>query len=231
MTPPHRKRVCIVGISGKLGRYMTRHCLDRGYEVTGVCRAKSVHKLEEFGDRITVLPAATTDRAVVERAVAGCDAVLTVLAPWGVHDYASRTAKAVLELAPAGARLIFSCGWHVRATDADRYSRRFTATVGIASAVARFFRLADIDDQLRAAAAIFASDTRWTLVRGSDLEEGESEGLPVWSASVGDPLLASNLTRRIDFAEFMVAAIDDESLVRQAPAIVGCRSDSALANG
>jgi hypothetical protein len=31
-------RVCIVGASGKLGQYMVRHALDRGYEVTGVCR-------------------------------------------------------------------------------------------------------------------------------------------------------------------------------------------------
>jgi hypothetical protein len=33
---------------------------------------------------------------------------------------------------------------------------------------------------------VFASDTRWTVVRGSDLEEGESQGLPVWSRHVGD---------------------------------------------
>ncbi|QDT10786.1 hypothetical protein K239x_27770 [Planctomycetes bacterium K23_9] len=32
-----------------------------------------------------------------------------------------------------------------------------------------------------------------TVVWGSDLEEGESEGLPVWSPHVADPVLASNL--------------------------------------
>jgi short-subunit dehydrogenase len=35
-------RVCIVGASGKLGRYMVQHALDRGYEVVGVCRQQSV---------------------------------------------------------------------------------------------------------------------------------------------------------------------------------------------
>jgi putative NADH-flavin reductase len=31
-------KVCIVGASGKPGRYMVKHALDRGYEVVGVCR-------------------------------------------------------------------------------------------------------------------------------------------------------------------------------------------------
>jgi hypothetical protein len=51
---------------------------------------------------------------------------------------------------------------------------------------------------------VFASDTRWTVVRGSDLEEGESQGLPVWSRHVGDPILKSNITRRVDFALFQL---------------------------
>jgi hypothetical protein len=77
---------------------------------------------------------------------------------------------------------------------------------------------------------VFASDTRWTVVRGSTLEEGDSQGLPVWSRHVGDPVLAGNLTRRVDFALFMVEALTDDALVQEAPAIVGCRTPSALAH-
>jgi len=46
---------------------------------------------------------------------------------------------------------------------------------------------------------------------------------------VGDPILASNLTRRVDFALFMVEAIVNDELVHEAPAIVGRLSPSALA--
>jgi hypothetical protein len=51
----------------------------------------------------------------------------------------------------------------------------------------------------------------------------------VWSRHVGDPVLESNLKRRIDFARFMVEALDDDELIHEAPAIVVRRSPSALA--
>ncbi|GAA1513457.1 NAD(P)-dependent oxidoreductase [Nocardioides humi] len=222
------RKVCVVGGSGKLGRHLIQHCLERGYDVVAVCRPQSVGKLADLADRITVVPGRTDDRAVIAQAVAGCDGVLTVLVPWGVHDYSSGTAQAVLDHAEPGARLVFSCGWHITRGDGDHYTRRFRAMVWAAKVVARAVRFADIDDQVRACDRIFASDTAWTVVRGSSLEEGPSEGLPVWSRHVGDPVLASDLTRRTDFALFMVAALTDDTLVREAPAIVGCRTESAL---
>jgi hypothetical protein len=91
-------------------------------------------------------------------------------------------------------------------------------------------RAVDLDDQVEACRRVFASDTRWTVVRASELEEGESQGLPVWSRYVGDPILASNITRRVDFALFMVAALENDALIHVAPAIVGCRTASALAH-
>ena len=66
-----RLKVCVVGASGKLGRYMVRHALSRGYEVVGVCRERSVGKLDEFKGRISIVPGATNDREVIRKAVAG----------------------------------------------------------------------------------------------------------------------------------------------------------------
>jgi uncharacterized protein YbjT (DUF2867 family) len=223
-------RVCIVGASGNLGQYMVQHALDRGDEVVGVCREESVGKLNAFKGRITVVPGATDDREVIKRAVAGCDGVLVVLIPRGVHGYSSGTAQAVLDHAPPGARLVFSCGWHITRDGQDAYSWKLKALVNVGGRLARLARVFDIDDQVEACRRVFASDTRWTVVRGSDLEEGESQGLPVWSRHVGDPILESNLTRRVDFALFMVDALENDELIHEAPAIVGRQTPSALAH-
>jgi NAD(P)-dependent dehydrogenase (short-subunit alcohol dehydrogenase family) len=223
-------KVCIVGASGKLGKYMVQHSLDRGHEVVAVCREQSVVKLAEFEGRIEILPGATDDRAVIERAVAGCGAVLVVLVPRGVHGYSSGTAQAVLDYAEPGARLVFSVGYHITRDGQDVYSWKAKALVNVAGRFARLARIIDIDDQVEAGRRIFASDTRWTVVRGSSLEEGDSQGLPVWSRHVGDPVLESDITRRVDFALFMVDAIENEELVHEAPAIVSRMSASALAH-
>lgn len=218
------KKVCIVGASGKLGQYMVQHALDRGYEVVCVCRERSVAKLEKFNARITIVAGATNDRSVIRKAVAGCDGVLTVLAPWGIQQYSSGTAQAVLDCSEPGARLVFSCGWHISRDGKDVYSWKLKAMVKIGGRIARLFRLVELDDQVEACRRIFLSEKKWTVVRGSDLEEGESQGLPVWSRHVGDSILESNITRRVDFAFFMVAALENDELIHEAPAIVGCQT-------
>lgn len=224
------KKVCIVGASGKLGQYMVQHALDRGYEVVGVCRKRSVRKLDMYKDRITIIPGATNDREIIKKGVAGCDGVLTVLVPWGVHQYSSGTAQAVLDFANQDAHLIFSCGWHISQDGKDIYSKNFKRVMKVFNWLGRLFRLVEIDDQVEACRRVFDSDTLWTVVRGSDLEEGGSQGLPVWSRHIGDPILESNITRRVDFALFMVAALENSELIHKAPAIVGCQTPSALAN-
>ena len=105
------------------------------------------------------------DFTVIKKAVAGCGGVLTVLVPWGTQKYASGTAQAVLDDSPPGARLIFSCGWHISMDGQDIYSRRLKLEEKLFGFVGRLFRVVDIDDQVEACRRVFASDTRWTVVQ------------------------------------------------------------------
>jgi hypothetical protein len=63
--------------------------------------------------------------------VAGCDGVLVVLVPRGVNGYSTGTAQAVLDHAPPGARLVFSCGWHITRDGQDVYSWKLKAVVKV----------------------------------------------------------------------------------------------------
>jgi hypothetical protein len=85
-----------------------------------------------------------------------------------------------------------------------------------------------LDHSPPGARLVFSCGWRWTVVRGSHVDEGESQGLPVWSRHVGDPIIKSNLTRRVDFALFLVGALEDDELIHEAPAIVGRQTLSAL---
>jgi NAD(P)H-binding len=223
-------KVCIVGASGKLGQHLIQHSLARGYEVTGVCREQSAAKLAAYTRHITLISGATDDRDVIGQAVAGCDGVLTVLGPHGDHGYATGTAQTVLDLAAPGARLVFSCGWYISRDGQDVYPHRLMWKVHVLEEFGKLVRAADLDDEVEASRRVFASDTRWTVVRGSDLEDGPSQGFPVWSRHVGDPVLAGHLMRRVDFALFMVAALENDTLIHEAPAVVGCRASSVLAH-
>jgi hypothetical protein len=106
---------------------MVRHALDRNYDVVAVCRAQSVDKLGAFAGRISVVPGPTDDPAVIAQAVEGCDGALVVLVPFGVDGYATGTAQAVLDHAPPGARLVFSCGWHITRDGRDVYPWKLPA--------------------------------------------------------------------------------------------------------
>jgi NmrA-like family len=224
-----KMKICIVGASGQLGRYMVSHSLDSGYDVIGVCREQSVPKLADFADKITIYPGATDDRDVISKAVAGSDGVLVVLAPWGMKCYASGTAQAVLDYARPDARLVFSCGWHITGDNQDRYASRLRTFVNVFGFIGRITRFADLDDQVEATNGIFASERR-----GRSCAVGISKKAKAKAYRLEPARRRSrpprNRTRRIDFALFMVEALMDDSLIHEAPAIVGCATPSAIAH-
>ena len=160
--------------------------------MVGVCREQSVGKLEGFKGRITVVPGATDDAGVHQESSRG------------MRRCAGSTRAAgrprILDGNGAGCSRLRASGRPPRVLVGVAHQPRRPGRLLVEAQSAREVRrlgrarhsLRDLNDQVEACRRVFASDTRWTLVRGSDLEEGESQGLPVWSRHVGDPILASN---------------------------------------
>ena len=80
-----------------------------------------------------------------------------------MQNYASGTAQAVHDLAGPGARMIFTCGWHISRYGKDAYSWRLRTFVAVFGWIARLTRFADLRDQEEACRRIFASDRAWTV--------------------------------------------------------------------
>lgn len=211
-------RIAILGASGKTGQHVVREGLARGHEIVGVCRPSSVPKLNEFADRITVVPGMTNDREVVRQAVEGCDGVITVIiAPSRFSKYASETVTAALEEAPK-ARHVFTGSdgaSAIRPGERRNLVRWLEMFIGVP--IGFVTGIANVVDMHRATRVIYDSPGRWTVVRPPWLKEGESEGPPA-VGKLGDKHIGGSI-RRVDFARYMLDALEDESLVGEAPAI------------
>ena len=212
-------KVAIIGASGKSGRFLVKECLERGYEVVGLCRPVSVSKLDEFADRITIVPGLASDREVIRQAVEGCDGVITIIvAPGRGSTYATDTVRNVLKEAK-DARLVFSgSDGASQILEGETRSLRNRLEMALGGGIAWLLGVANVSNMRASTELIYASDTRWTVVRAPWLKRGESQGMPV-VGSLGDPIVSAQEVRRVDFAKFMVAALEDDSLVGKAPAI------------
>jgi hypothetical protein len=136
--------------------------------VVGVCREQSAAKLDAFSGRMSIITGATDDREVISRAVAGCGGVLTVLVPRGVYGYSTGTAQAVLDLAPPGARLVFSCGWHISRDGQDVYPRRLKWKVAVLGRLGKLARAVDLNELIHEAPAIVGCRTPSALAHAAD---------------------------------------------------------------
>lgn len=213
-------KVAILGASGKSGRFLVEECLAKGYEVVGVCRPSSVPKLDDLAERMTIVPGLTADREVVRRAVAGCEGVITIIiAPGRKSTFATDTIRNVLEEAP-DARLVFSGSDGASATlPGEERSLLNRFELAFFGGIAGLFGLASVPNMIASTELVYASKTRWTVVRAPWLKKGESQGMPIFADHLGDPRVAAKEVRRVDFAKFMVAALEDDALIGRAPVI------------
>jgi len=71
--------VALLGATGMVGKFLLRESLARGYKVRALARTPA--KLDEFGNRITIVQGDARDAAVVAELLRGSDVVISALGP------------------------------------------------------------------------------------------------------------------------------------------------------
>lgn len=206
-------KLTIFGATGRAGQHLVEQALARGHQVTAF--ARSPQKLAAYRDRIQIVEGVVQDPAAVERAVAGADAVISVLGPTqNTPDYqVTRGTGHVLDAMKKHGvrRLILSAGAAVG--DPQDEPGLFNKLI---NALLKLVSRHVYEDMRRVVHTVRSSDVDWTVVRVPMLTDGSAKG-DVKAGYVGKGM-GPRITRA-DMASFMLDQLESDAYLHRAPAI------------
>ncbi len=207
-------RVTVFGATGGTGKQVVDQALAAGHKVTAVARNPEAAEAA-LGERdgLTVVPGDVLDAESVAAAIAGSDAIVSVL---GVADrkqpttvYSVGVANMVRAMGEGGPRRII-------ALSADGVEPNPNVNIGqrlvMALVVARMFKH-QYKDMLAMERVLADSDVDWTVVRPPRLSDGEHTG--EYRVDAGEPMKDSSTISRADLADFIVTRLADEDTHRK----------------
>jgi len=205
-------RVALLGATGRTGRHALEELLARGHELSVLTRAAD--KLEDTRHHVRAVEGDATDAGAVDRALAGTEAVLSVLGPDRARqgDLHTRAIDNVIEaMRRHGAtRLVVLSGAGV-----DAPGDRKGAAARLSSALTRLATGPMLADRQRELERIQASGLRWTVARPPRLVDGDA-ATPV-DAGTDLQLGLSAKVPRAALARFLVDQLEDGHFVDRAP--------------
>lgn len=202
-------KVTIIGGSKGTGAYVGAAALKAGDEVTVLSRSGNVPE-----DVRSVVGSATGPAAVRE-AIAGADAVVvTVGGAKGVrHQRAAATRTVIAAMKDTGVRRLIVQS----SLGAGDSGSQLPAPLNLITPVMLAKPLADHNEQ---EAAVEKSGVNWTIVRPSGLTDKPATG-EVKALSVGQDGKLGGSIPRADLAQFILAAVTDESTFGKAIGVSG----------
>lgn len=205
-------QITVFGATGRTGRPLVRSALDRGHEV--VAHARSPEKLAIEDDRLAVVEGDVYTGTGVAEAVAGADAVVSVLGQTGdgPDDLLTVAGDHVVEaMRDAGVdRYVTLVGAGVR-TDGESVSLS-GRMVGAALKLLAREVLADAKAHVE---HVRGTDLHWTVVRAPRLTDGPGEG----DYRAGDIDLGFESVDRVDVAAFILDCLEEDRYVGELPKI------------
>ena len=207
-------RLTVFGATGRTGREIVQQALASGYEVIAYARDPS--KLGIAHEHLTVVQGGLSDRVMIERAISGADAVISVLGPRGGSKdkpltQGMQNITAAMDKQDVR-RLIVSSTLSARDQN-DLPELRAKALVFLV----RLTMHAAYEEIVGIAETVRASDLDWTIVRLAMLNNKPKSGR-VRAGYLGRGEVGTWISRA-DIADFMLQQVHDKKYVRQAPAI------------
>ena len=206
-------KLTIFGATGRTGRLLVEQALAAGHDVTAFVRDASAVKWDD--PNLRVLEGELEDTARIAEAVAGAEAVISVLGPsQNKPDYAiSRgTGRIIAAMKEHGVRrLIVSAGAGV--SDPNDSPGPFHHVMNfLVRRVSRYV----YEDMVRVADVVRASGLDWTIVRVPMLIDSPRDGR-IRAGYVGKDMGPS--IGRAGMADFILRQAADETYLHKAPVI------------
>jgi putative NADH-flavin reductase len=203
----------LFGATGKTGRHLLEQALAQGHIVTVLARSPA--KLAQRPDRLIVIQGDIREAAKVAQAVAGAEAVLSVLGPTSNKPELAVSQGMDTILAAMRQhgvrRLIQSAGAGVR----DPHDTP-TLVHAFFGGLTRLLSPNVVADMAQVVDKVRHSGLDWTIVRVPMLTDDPATGR-VRSGYVGKDI--GTRLARADLAAFMLKQLDTMTYVGQAPAI------------
>lgn len=205
--------IAVFGGSGRTGRLVVERALEEGHAVRALVRDPQKLPLEH--ERLELVQGDVLDADVVERTVAGSEAVISVIGRTRATEGpmmgpAGRNIVAAMERHGVR-RLVATTGAGVRAPG-DRPQLVDRAIVGLMKVIARDA----LADGQAYADTIAASGLDWTLPRAPRLVDREAAA-ELYVGAVGPD--SGTTLARADFARFALEQLRSDRWLRQMPVV------------
>jgi putative NADH-flavin reductase len=209
-------RLTIFGASGKTGRRLVEQALAAGHTVTAVVRDPT--RLPTRHQRLQVVTADVLDPAAIRPAVAGADAVVSVLGPRSSRNRSSissaGTASILAAMQAAGTRRLVVVSAAPVASDdhGTTLPQRLLAGPLLRRLLGGLYAdMATMEDTVR------RSGVDWTILRPPWLSDGPRTGS--YRKAKDSNLRGGARISRADLAEAILASLQDPDTVKATIAI------------
>ena len=207
-------RITIFGATGGTGKQLVEQALAAGYQVVAYVRNPS--KLNTRHENLTIVQGDLADQAMIERAISGADAVISVLGPRGdsKNKPITRGMQNIIEaMKKKGVRRLIISSTLSAKDPNDLPDFKAKALVNLVKLTMH----AAYEEIVSVAETVRKSDLDWTIVRLTTLNNNPKSG-KVRVGYLGKGEVGLRISRA-DLAEFMLKQVQDTKYLRQAPVI------------